>query len=91
MLYVIAYDIADDGRRVKVAEVLKDFGRRVQYSVFEARLDAELLERLRQRVCREIDEEDDTVRIYRLCGDCEPRAEIFGQGRRSTEEKVYVV
>jgi CRISPR/Cas system-associated endoribonuclease Cas2 len=37
------------------------------------------------------DEEDDTVRIYRLCGDCEPRMEIFGRGRRSTEEKVYVV
>jgi CRISPR/Cas system-associated endoribonuclease Cas2 len=31
------------------------------------------------------EEEDDTVRIYRLCGDCEPKIEILGQGRRSTD------
>jgi CRISPR-associated protein Cas2 len=91
MFYVIAYDIADDTRRVKVADVLKDYGRRVQYSVFEARLDAELIARLRERVHREIDDEDDSVRIYRLCAECEPRVEILGQGKRTVEEKVYVV
>jgi len=91
MLYVIAYDIVDDARRVKVAEVLKDFGRRVQYSVFEALLDAELLGRLRARVRDEIDEEEDSVRIYRLCGECERVVEIMGQGGRTMEEKVYIV
>jgi CRISPR-associated protein Cas2 len=91
MLYVIAYDIVDDARRVKVAEVLKDFGRRVQYSVFEALLDAELLARLRARVNREIDEEEDSIRIYRLCGECERIVEIIGQGVRTMEEKVYIV
>ena len=91
MLYVIAYDIADDVRRVKLADVLKDFGRRVQYSVFEARLDAELLERLRARVARVIDSEDDSVRIYRLCGECDKLIEILGQGGRTVDEKVYIV
>jgi len=38
MLYVISYDIPDDERRLKVAKILLDFGRRVQYSVFEAHL-----------------------------------------------------
>ncbi len=91
MLYVIAYDIADDGRRLRVAEILKDFGRRVQFSVFEAGLDAPLLDRLRARVAREIDAEDDSVRIYRICGECERQVEILGQGTRTMEEKVYIV
>jgi len=29
MLYVISYDIPDDERRLKVAKILLDFGRRV--------------------------------------------------------------
>ena len=91
MLYIIAYDIADDGRRTHIADTLKDFGRRVQYSVFEAQLDTALLAALRQRVERIVDLEDDSVRIYALCGECEEKVTIIGQGRRTTEEKLYVV
>jgi len=35
---VIAYDITDDKRRRKLAKFLEGYGDRVQYSVFEARL-----------------------------------------------------
>ena len=87
MLYLISYDIPDDTRRVRIADTLKDFGRRVQYSVFEALLDDELLERLRERLRRVIDDEDDSVRIYRLCAECEKLVEILGQGTRTVEEK----
>jgi CRISPR-associated protein Cas2 len=91
MLYVIAYDIPDDSRRAHIADTLKDFGRRVQYSVFEAQLDGALLAALRQRVERIVDLEDDSVRIYALCGECEDKVTIIGRGRRTTEEKLYVV
>jgi len=91
MLHVIAYDIVDDARRVKVADALKDFGRRVQYSVFEALLDADLLEQVHRRLERLIDDEADSVRIYQLCGACEGKLTIIGSGTRTVEEKVYVV
>ena len=42
MQYVICYDIADDGRRGRVASTLLDFGTRVEESVFVAQLDEEL-------------------------------------------------
>ena len=35
---VIAYDTPDDRRRARLAKLLKGFGERRQYSVFEARL-----------------------------------------------------
>lgn len=36
--WVIAYDIADDRRLARVASEMENFGRRVQYSVFECHL-----------------------------------------------------
>jgi CRISPR-associated protein Cas2 len=91
MLYAIAYDIPDDTRRLRVADALLDFGRRVQYSVFEAQLDDGLLQRLRERLAGLIEAPEDSVRIYRLCGGCEAVVEVMGQGGRTVIEKVYIV
>jgi CRISPR-associated protein Cas2 len=46
MLIVVSYDILNDSRRTRLAHALKDFGERVQYSVFECRLDTEQLGKL---------------------------------------------
>jgi len=46
-LYLVAYDIADNGRRRRVAKTLARFGKRVQESVFEVALDPEDLPDLR--------------------------------------------
>jgi CRISPR-associated protein Cas2 len=40
-LYVISYDIPDDKRRKKIADLLEGYGQRVQYSVFECQLNRE--------------------------------------------------
>jgi CRISPR-associated protein Cas2 len=32
---VVCYDVVDDRRRNRIFKLLKDYGRRVQYSVFE--------------------------------------------------------
>lgn len=91
MLHVVAYDIPDDTRRARVADTLKDFGRRVQYSVFEAVLDQDLAERLRRRLLPLIDADTDSVRIYRLCAGCEGLIEVLGQGERTQEPDLLVV
>ena len=39
MLTLVAYDICEAKRLAKVARVCEDYGVRVQYSVFECRLD----------------------------------------------------
>ena len=38
MMYLFMYDIADAGRRVSVAEVLEEWGCRLQYSVFRCQM-----------------------------------------------------
>ena len=65
--YLVAYDIADDGRREDVATLLSGYGPRVQLSVFEcdltSRRDAAAL---RARLRRLIDPVEDQIRIYPL-------------------------
>ncbi|GAO73922.1 MULTISPECIES: CRISPR-associated endonuclease Cas2 [Meiothermus] len=75
--YTIAYDIPDDGRRVKVANVLKSFGERVQLSVFECWLAPGQLQQLKQLLQKKLELSQDSVRIYPIGG----TVEVLGLGR----------
>lgn len=44
--YVVVYDISDDRERTRVDKVLKNYGFRVQKSVFECKLNESLKRRL---------------------------------------------
>jgi CRISPR-associated protein Cas2 len=67
MLYLITYDIADDGRREDVSTVLSGYGPRVQLSVFECELRSRReATTLRAKLRSLIDPIEDQVRIYAL-------------------------
>lgn len=91
MLTVVAYDVPSDRRRVKLAHTLHDFGQRVQYSVFECHLTADELSRLRSRILKLIEPEEDQVRIYLLCAECAARLEVHGAGDWTEDPKVLVL
>lgn len=91
MLYVIVYDIPDDGRRNKLFKALKGFGTRVQYSVFEAHLNKTQYEEMKHAVTRVIDESEDSVRYYALCGACAGRMEVPAVGDITSDPKTIVV
>jgi CRISPR-associated protein Cas2 len=90
MFLVIAYDIADDGRRARVARELEDWGYRTQFSVFECELDerqqATLIGRL-QNLCSE----GDALRVYKLCAACVGRCEIIGGKDLALDQDFYQV
>ena len=91
MLYLIYYDVSDDNRRRHIMEALKDFGRRVQYSVFECNLDEAGMEELLGRVDFEIDPATDSCRLYRLCEGCAKEVRILGRGDRYSEANFVIV
>jgi len=80
MYLTISYDIANDRRRTRVAHLLEDYGKRVQYSVFDCILDERDLQRLRKKLDRVVDHEADSVRFYRLCRRCAGAIDILGKG-----------
>jgi len=91
MFYLVSYDISDDRRRTKLAKTLKDYGDRVQYSVFECILKKDLVERMVVRIKEIVSEEDDNVRIYTLCGQCEKAIRIIGKGEVTKDEDIYIL
>lgn len=91
MLILVSYDIPSDRRRTKLAHALKDFGVRVQYSVFECLLEPAQVESLSARVGKLIDPAEDSVRIYRFCADCGAKTEVQGLGKPTEDPEVYVL
>lgn len=59
-------DVEGTRRLARVAATCERYGQRVQYSVFECRLDAILLQRLVSDLHAQIHPARDSVRIYRL-------------------------
>lgn len=78
MLVIATYDVADSKRLAKIAKIMEDYGTRVQYSVFEIHADISVLEEIMRRVSREIKNEEDSVRLYPLCKNCEKKLEVIG-------------
>ncbi len=91
MFTVVAYDISDDRRRLRTANVLLDYGFRVQKSVFEARLTDAQLEALLSRLRGTVDLDEDAVRLYRLCAACVALIMTLGAAGVTTMDDVIIL
>lgn len=91
MFYLVSYDIPDTPRRTKISKTLKDFGERVQYSVFECLLDQVLLDKMVYRLEKIIEKEEDSIRIYGLCGNCEKAVKVMGLGVVTKDDKYFIL
>ncbi|MCL0065608.1 CRISPR-associated endonuclease Cas2 [Dehalococcoidia bacterium] len=87
---VISYDISDDRKRNKVANILEDYGKRVQYSVFECRLDEKTLAELIDKL-KPFPERNDSIRVYQICEACLKRVILLGKGKIAEEPRFFVV
>ncbi|MGH2271098.1 CRISPR-associated endonuclease Cas2 [Anaerohalosphaeraceae bacterium U12dextr] len=91
MFIVIGYDCTDDRRRLKISKILLDYGYRVQYSVFEADLDNELLTEMVDRLRKIIDPDEDSIRIYHICQRCLDQTQLFGDAKLTNQETFFIV
>jgi CRISPR-associated protein Cas2 len=90
--YVIAYDIPDDKRRLKVARALQGHGERVQYSVFECQLTGKQFAALWRELRELAQPQADSLRAYRLCPACAGWVKTAGRAARVAEiPDVYIV
>jgi CRISPR-associated protein Cas2 len=89
---MISYDIKSDTRRQKIHTILKDYGRWMQYSVFECRLSDKECRALRQRLKPLIKEdEDDNIRFYSLCRDCHAQIDSLGATAPASERHERMI
>lgn len=91
MHWVVSYDITDDGARRKALETLKDYGTRVQDSVFECELDEGGLRELLGKLGELVECAGDSCRFYRVCADCRREVVVLGSGEAFTESPAVVI
>ncbi|EKD51385.1 MAG: hypothetical protein ACD_62C00267G0002 [uncultured bacterium] len=80
------YDIADVKRLARVAKIVKDYGERVQKSVFELFVSTKELRELHNRVNRVIDVGFDSVRYYFVCETDWQKREYLGVNKFVDED-----
>ncbi|MDO9558443.1 MAG: CRISPR-associated endonuclease Cas2 [Syntrophales bacterium] len=91
MFVVVSYDVANveagGARRLRrVAKACKDYGQRVQYSVFECIVDPAQWTLLRDRLIKEIDPKEDSLRFYFLGSNWRRRVEHIGAKKTIDQE-----
>jgi CRISPR-associated protein Cas2 len=96
MLIQVAYDVSTESpegqRRLRrVAKVCQDYGQRVQKSVFECKVDQAGFETLQRRLLKEISEEEDNLRFYRLSEPLKRNVLEFGKFRAVDFEAPLIV
>jgi CRISPR-associated protein Cas2 len=96
MMVLVSYDVRTSepggARRLRrVAKVCRNFGQRVQFSVFECLVDPAQWTRLRQKLIDEIDEEADSLRFYFLGANWRGRMEHVGAKVSIDQEGPLIV
>lgn len=96
MFVLVSYDVSTTekaGRRRlrRVAKVCKNFGQRVQFSVFECIVDPAQWTRLRQMLVDIIDPETDSLRFYFLGANWRHRVEHVGAKEGIDQEGPLIV
>ena len=86
MNLIVAYDVntetAEGRKRLrKVALICKNYGQRVQNSVFECRVNEVQFEILRSKLLEVIKKDKDNLKIYRLFGERDNCVESYGIDR----------
>jgi len=87
---VISYDISDDGLRKKVANILLDYGVRVQYNVFKCLVDAKTLDKIIVMLSP-FTEGNDSIRFYQICEACLKKMVLQGSGKVTEEVLFHLV
>ena len=93
---LVTYDVSTetrDGRRRlrRVAKTCLDYGQRVQQSVFECRVTRSQYEALLDDLEGEIDEEEDSLRVYRLAQPRDDTVEIRGLDARVDPDEPLIL
>ena len=95
MMVLVSYDVAmnENGQKRlrRVARACKDYGQRVQFSVFECNVDPAQWTLLRQRLIDEIIPGTDSLRFYFLGSNWRNRIEHIGAKKALDLEGPLIV
>lgn len=90
MLTLVAYDITEPKRLAKIAKTCEDYGVRIQYSVFECRLEADAFDDFWNELNDILDPATDRITAYKVCAACASNIRDAGIQTHSQKVVAYV-
>ncbi len=96
MMVVVSYDVSTidpkgQARLRRVAKLCRNYGQRVQFSVFECSVDPARWAFLRNKLMNEIDPEVDSLRFYFLGANWRQRVEHIGAKKSLDPDEPLLV
>lgn len=91
MHVLISYDISKNRIRSKFHRFLKEFGLNTQKSVFECDLDERGIETVLSEARSSLEPATDTLRMYRICAECQRKVQISGLGLKVVQLDFLIV
>lgn len=95
-MVVVSYDVCTEDRAGirrlrRIAKVCKDFGQRVQFSVFECVVDPAQWTLMKQQLLEIMDDEKDSLRFYFMGANWKNRVEHVGAKEAVDVEGLLIV
>lgn len=90
--YDVSFEIEGAQKRLRrISKICKDYGQRVQFSVFECIVDPAQWVSLKNRLIREYDEENDSLRFYYLGKNYKNRVKYIGKVKSIEQEDPLIL
>ena len=90
-LFLVCFDIVSDKIRYRVVKILLKYGVRVQKSVFECMLNDARFVEMKNLLDKLINPDEDSIRYYQLCVNCEKCVAVSGLGSYTGREDLIIV
>ena len=90
-MILVSYDIADNKLRTRFSKFLSKFGRRLQFSVYEIKNSARILENIATEITNGFEkefEETDSVYIFQMSNTC--KITTFGYAKHEKDDFIIV-
>ncbi len=91
LLRLVAYDISEPRRLLRIASICEDYGTRVQFSLFECWLDDTRFEELWAKLLGEIEKDSDRIVAYTLDQGAARRRRTGGAKMSCTERRDLII
>ena len=91
MNMIVAYDIANPKRLNRVARVMKDYGLRVQKSIFEVEATEVVFAEMKHRAEQVMVREEDGVKYFPLCDRCADTLIAMGVSGALPDDEGYMI
>lgn len=91
-MIIIAYDFTSNKRRNKFSKFLKQYGEKIQYSVYQIKNSQRLLNIIMVEIENnyvKYFENTDSILIFQICNTCIGKVKKYGSSSNQDKEVVY--